>query len=57
VIIILDLNKTNKFHTLITQDKFFHNSPIKNLFHTELEDVEFEKKFDVLQMIAQVQDT
>lgn len=41
------MNKEFTSHTVITPDKFFHNSPLPDLRHTTLEDVEFEKKFDV----------
>lgn len=47
VVIKLDMNKKFTSHTVITPDKFFHNSPLPDLRHTTLEDVEFEKKFDV----------
>lgn len=47
VVIKLDMNKKFDSHTVITPDKMLHNSPLSNLRHTTLEDVEFEKKFDV----------
>lgn len=47
VIVKLDMNKNFTSHTVITPDKHFHNSPLPSLRHTTLEDVEFEKKFDV----------
>ncbi len=47
VVIKLDMNKSFDSHTVITPDKLLHNSPLPDLKHTTLEDVEFEKKFDV----------
>lgn len=47
VVIKLDMNKSFNSHTVITPNKLFHNSPLPDLKHTTLEDVEFEKKFDV----------
>lgn len=47
VIVKLDMNKNFKGHTVIRPDGIFHNSPDMNLRHTTLEDVVFEKKFDV----------
>ena len=47
VVIKLDMNKNFTSHTVITPDSFFRNSPISGLRHTTLEDVQFEKKFDV----------
>lgn len=47
VIVKLDMNKNFISHTVITSDKLFHNSPLPDLRHTTLEDVQFEKKFDV----------
>ncbi len=47
VVIKLDMNKEFTSHTVITPDKFFHKSPLPDLRHTTLEDIEFEKKFDV----------
>lgn len=47
VIVKLDMNKNFKGHTILTDDKLFHNSPVRHLKRTELEDVEFEKKYDV----------
>ena len=47
VIITLDMNKKFNGNTVIRPDTMLHISPSKNLHHTVLEDVEFEKKFDV----------
>lgn len=47
VVIKLDMNKNFTSHTVITPDTLFHKSPVKDLRHTTLEDVQFEKKFDV----------
>ena len=47
VIIKLDMNKRFKGNTVIKPDTFMHISPISSLRHTTLEDVNFEKKFDV----------
>ncbi len=47
VIIKLDMNKNFTSHTVITPDTLFHHSPVGGLRHTTLEDVQFEKKFDV----------
>lgn len=47
VVIKLDMNKKFGSHTVITPNKLLHNPPLPNLRHTTLEDVEFEKKFDV----------
>lgn len=47
VIIKLKMNKEFLSHTVITPNSMFHVSPLKELRHTTLEDVEFEKKFDV----------
>ncbi len=47
VIIRLSMNKAFSAHTVITADSLLHSSPAQNLKHTELEDVVFEKKFDV----------
>ena len=47
VVIKLDMNKNFTSHTVITPDTLFHQSPVKDLRHTTLEDVQFEKKFDV----------
>jgi len=47
VMVQLEMNKTFTGNTVIRPDKIFHISPNKNLRHTVLEDVEFEKKFDV----------
>lgn len=47
LLIKLDMNKNFKGHTLLMEDKFLHKSPLPNLRHTELEDVKFEKKYDV----------
>lgn len=47
VIIVLDMNKNFKGNTIIRPDTILHKSPFANLHHTTLEDVVFEKKFDV----------
>lgn len=47
LLIKLDMNKKFKGHTLLMEDKLFHKSPLSHLRHTELEDVVFEKKYDV----------
>lgn len=47
VIIKLDMNKDFDGHTIIRPDSIFHGSPASYLEHTTLEDVVFEKKFDV----------
>lgn len=47
VVVILDMNKNFTGNTVIRPDSFTHSSPAKNLKHTTLEDVVFEKKFDV----------
>ena len=47
VIIKLDMNKRFKGNTVIKPDTFMHISPVSSLRHTTLEDVNFEKKFDV----------
>lgn len=43
----LDMNKNFKGHTILMEDKLMHKSPLPGLRHTELEDVNFEKKYDV----------
>jgi len=47
VMVKLDMNKNFSGHTIIKPDGFFHNSPLPELKQTMLEDVQFEKKFDV----------
>ena len=47
VIIKLDMNKTFNSHTVIKPNSLIHTAPSSDLRHTELEDVEFNKKFDV----------
>lgn len=47
VIIKLDMNKAFSSHTVVCSDTLMHKSPVPNLKRTELEDVEFEKKYDV----------
>ncbi|MEE3350327.1 MAG: DUF3137 domain-containing protein [Candidatus Gastranaerophilaceae bacterium] len=47
VIIKLNMNKKFSGHTIVCNDSIMHNSPVKELKRTELEDVEFEKKYDV----------
>ena len=46
-IVKLALNKRFKGNTVICPDSFSHKSPFENLKYTELEDIVFEKKFDV----------
>ncbi len=47
VCIVIETNKTTKGNTIIRQDSLLHVSPVSKLKHTVLEDVEFEKKYDV----------
>ncbi len=47
VIVKLKMNKSFNCHTVVRPDGLFHTSPSCRLKHTELEDVNFEKKFDV----------
>ena len=47
VIIKLDMNKTFNGRTVIRPNTLLHSSPSSILKHTELEDINFEKKFDV----------
>lgn len=47
VIVKLDMNKRFKGNTVIKPDTFMHRISVSNLRHTTLEDVNFEKKFDV----------
>ncbi|MBQ7450738.1 DUF3137 domain-containing protein [bacterium] len=47
VIVSLKMNKNFKGNTVIRPDTMFHTSPSNILHHTVLEDVDFEKKFDV----------
>ena len=47
VIVKLSMNKDFKNHTVITPDSILHTPPHVELHHTTLEDVVFEKKFDV----------
>jgi len=47
VIVKLDMNKPFTSHTVIKPNSLIHTSPSSDLKHTELEDVEFNKKFDV----------
>lgn len=47
VIVKLDMNKSFKSHTVIKPNGLIHLSPASHLRHTELEDVEFNRKFDV----------
>lgn len=47
VIIKFKLNKSFAGHTIITNDSLLHWSPSSDLRHTVLEDVQFEKKYDV----------
>ena len=47
VIVKFKLNKNFSGHTIIVNNSLFHMSPASSLRHTELEDVQFEKKYDV----------
>lgn len=47
VFITLDMNKNFNGKTIIKPDTWSHLSPMANLKHTTLEDVVFEKKYDV----------
>lgn len=47
VVVNLGMNKNFNSHTVIKPDSVRHLSPDKNLEHTTLEDVVFEKKYDV----------
>ena len=47
VIIKLDMNKHFTSHTVVKPNSLMHSSPSPKLSRTELEDVEFNKKFDV----------
>lgn len=47
VIIKLDMNKNFTGNTVIRPNTLLHSSPSPILKHTELEDINFEKKFDV----------
>ena len=47
VIIKLDMNKSFKGRAVIRPNTLLHTSPSPILKHTELEDVDFEKRFDV----------
>ena len=47
VIVKLDMNKPFTSHTVIKPNSLMHVSPSSTLHRTELEDVEFNKKFDV----------
>jgi len=47
VVIKLAMNKSFISHTVISPNTLFHRSPSKDLRRTELEDPEFEKKYDV----------
>lgn len=47
IIIKFSMNKNFNSHTIITPDTLMHISPSSKLKHTVLEDVIFEKKFDV----------
>ncbi len=47
VIIKLDMNKSFNGRTVIRPNTLLHSSPSPILKHTELEDINFEKKFDV----------
>ncbi len=47
--LLIELNMNKKFtgHTVLMEDKLFHKPPLNHLKHTVLEDVKFEKKYDV----------
>lgn len=47
VIVKLDMNKTFTSHTVIKPHSIMHLSPAADVHYTELEDVEFNKRFDV----------
>ena len=47
IFITIDFNKKFNSHTVILPDSIFHNSPFVHLKHTVLEDVVFEKNYDV----------
>lgn len=47
LLIKLKMNKNFKGHTILMEDTLFHRAPIKYLRHTELEDIKFEKRYDV----------
>ena len=47
IVITFEFNKEFKSHTVIKNNSLLHISPSMKLKHTVLEDVEFEKKFDV----------
>lgn len=47
LVISLKFNKNFSSHTVVKNNSLFHFSPSRNLKHTELEDVRFEKLFDV----------
>ena len=47
VIIKLNMNKNFTSHTVVKPNSLMHISPNSELHHTELEDPEFNKKFDV----------
>ena len=46
-IVTIEMNKNFNGNTIIQPDSIRHTSPSKKLHHTILEDIEFEKKFDV----------
>ena len=47
VVIKLDMNKKFSGHTVVCSETMMHKTPLAKLKRTELEDVEFEKKYDV----------
>lgn len=47
VVIMMSMNKNFTSHTVVMEDTIMHTKPLPYLRHTELEDVEFEKKYDV----------
>ncbi len=46
-VVTVKMHKSFNGKTIIMSDSKFHHSPSKDLHHTELEDIEFEKRFDV----------
>lgn len=47
ILVKLDMNKKFNSHTIIKPDSMLHISPSRSLKHTVLEDVKFEKNYDV----------
>ncbi len=46
-VVTIKMHKSFSGRTVIASNSLFHHSPSKDLHHTELEDIEFEKRFDV----------